>query len=250
MDGTCAHRNKSKDFLLPEATLAAWDSDYNSSRDAKRSKTDCKWKDVHEAAFAACGYTWPPLETQHLMERGFKQREAELVCFCNRGFPLKEESVWEFFDSHHSFERLLNWTSACGDVTELKSPWKRYVPTMVGTSSIACRCLQGGNLIFKELHGLEAMRLIGWDLGHWKNNQNPFGNASVTPELLVDMAGNAWSSFQFLPIAIAGFGAAPMSFYLGKDVSSSVPPAKKVVIDLEESCTSESDDEVADSQVR
>ncbi len=242
--GGRARRNESKDFLLPEDVVTMWDSDY-INRDVKKSRSDCKWKDVHEQVFAMCEYKWPPPETQQLMESGFKQREAELVYFCNRRFPLKDELVWEFFDSHHSFERVFNWGPASGDVKLLRTPWKRYVPTMVGTSSIACRCLQNGTVVFKELHGLEAMRMIGWDLGHWKNHENPFGNSAITPELLVDMAGNAWSSFQFLPIAIAAFGAAPKSFYRGKDVGVSVPAPQ--AIDVQgESSGSESDDVFSD----
>ena len=142
--------------------------------------------------------------------------EAELVHFANVVFPAAEESEgkWLFFDSNHSFERVFRWPLVVGQ--ELRSPWKDHVPTMTGQSSLAGRRKKEGNMELKKLHGLEAMRLIGWDLGHWKNHASPFIDSSdtgITPELLNNMAGNAWSSFSYSPLAIVALGSAPASWY-------------------------------------
>ena len=71
------------------------------------------------------------------------------------------------------------------------------------------------------MHGLEATRAIGWDLGHWGGQQGPFSDL-VTANTLTDLAGNAWSLFAFVPIAIAAVGAAKWSAYKQQTFSDDV----------------------------
>ena len=58
------------------------------------------------------------------------------------------------------------------------------------------------------------MRVIWWDKAFWKDGTPPFSNDDrVTPDLLTDLAGNAWSAFSFLPVAIATFACARWEHY-------------------------------------
>ena len=53
----------------------------------------------------------------------------------------------------------------------------------------------GGGTFIRRVTGVEAMRFIGWDLQHWRGDIYP-----ATPtDVLCSMAGNAWSSWHFIP---------------------------------------------------
>ena len=111
------------------------------------------------------------------------------------------------FDALYSFERTFRWPCKPED---LRNPWQRIMPTVLAKSSFVCRKKHtDGSVAVKRLHGLEAMRVIGWDKAFWKDGASPFSNDDrVTPDLLTDLAGNAWSAFSFLPVAIATFACA------------------------------------------
>ena len=47
----------------------------------------------------------------------------------------------------------------------------------------------------RRVTGVEAMRFIGWDLAHWRDGEWP----STSTDTLCMMAGNAWSSWHFIP---------------------------------------------------
>ena len=193
-------------ILLSEEFIASIDHSFGV-KSYKKFKGDAMWKTVHEAAYADMDVPWPPDISALWM---FRDREAEVVFLANHLFPCKELGMWSFFDSNHCLERSLKWP-AQGD-HGLRNPWKEYIPTMTAGSAIACRRVnEDSSLTLKKLHGLESFRAIGWDLGHW--NGNPFQHEEVTSDLLNDMAGNAWSSWAFMPIAISAFGAAPWSKY-------------------------------------
>ena len=193
-------------ILLSEEFIASVDHSFGV-KSHKKNKGDVLWKTVHEAAYADMDVAWPPDISALWM---FRDREAEVVFLANHLFPCKELGMWSFFDSNHCLERSLKWP-AQGD-HGLRNPWKEYIPTMTAGSVIACRRVnEDSSITLKKLHGLESFRAIGWDLGHW--NGNPFQHEEVTSDLLNDMAGNAWSSWAFMPIAISAFGAAPWSKY-------------------------------------
>ena len=86
-----------------------------------------------------------------------------------------------------------------------------------------------GMVKIKKLHGLEGMRLIGWGLCHWKDGVSPFASGKITPELLLSMAGNAWSAFAFVPVAILAFGAAPADLIRRGDADRVAPSAVAAV---------------------
>ena len=57
------------------------------------------------------------------------------------------------------------------------------------------------------------MQLMGWDLSFYKNGVAPIWMEGVTPEMLIDLAGNAWSAFSVAPIIISSMGCAPWEYY-------------------------------------
>ena len=92
---------------------------------------------------------------------------------------------------------------------------------MTGSSSMIGRFLREDNSVkMKRLHGLEAMRLIGWETPMWKGGVSPFETPGVTPELLTDMAGNAWSAYAFVPVWMSAVGAASFDMYKAEPVHS------------------------------
>ncbi|CAK0882438.1 unnamed protein product, partial [Prorocentrum cordatum] len=177
----------------------------------KKGKTDANWKSVHESAFLQHGVEWPPTLPDELHSFRY-QREKEVVFFANQTWPATA-SGWQFFDCNHTFERIFKYPSVKEDGS-LKSPWKDFVPTLTAQSSIAARFMDSdGRVSMRHVHGLECMHFIGWSLGHYKGQSSPFKTPGVTPELLEDMAGNAWSGFAVAPIAIAALGAAHFDWY-------------------------------------
>ena len=168
------------------------------------------WKTTHEQAFLESGLTWPPTLTRGFLD--FRsRREGEVAFFADIMFPASTNE-WEFFDALHSFERTFRWPCKPED---LRNPWQRIMPTLCAKSSFVCRKKHtDGSVALKRLHGLEAMRVIGWDKAFWKDGASPFSNDDrVTPDLLTDLAGNAWSAFSFLPLAIATLACAPWEQY-------------------------------------
>ena len=84
---------------------------------------------------------------------------------------------------------------------------------MSGNSVVAARLRDhGGRLRIRRLHGLEAMRLQGWDLPLWWQGKSPMTaeKPEVTCDFLANLAGNMWSSFNYCPVAIATFGCLPL----------------------------------------
>ena len=55
----------------------------------------------------------------------------------------------------------------------------------------------GTTKILRRMHGVESMRMIGWDLAHWGSGSGDWPSSSC--DVLCSMAGNAWSSWHFVP---------------------------------------------------
>lgn len=217
--------NHCQDFLMPDMMIAKiCEPLQDLAREPKRAKGDLQWKATHEAAFSQFGVTWPPVLPEAL-EAFRHRREGEVAFFAHERFPKGEPGTWSFFDTNHTFERSFRWP--LGEGEELRNPWKPFIPTLTGSSAIICRKHNfDGSVVLKRLHGLEAMRVIGWDHSFWKGGVSPFlgsggGVSPVTPELLSDLAGNAWSAFGFLPLVVASFGAAPWMSYRCSGLSGS-----------------------------
>jgi hypothetical protein len=176
----------------------------------RQEKSAENWKTTHEQAFLESGLTWPPNLTRGFLDFRIR-REGEVAFFADTKFPASTNE-WQFFDALHSFERTFRWPCKPED---LRNPWQRTMPTLCAKSSFVCRKKHtDGSVALKRLLGLEAMRVIGWDKAFWKDGVSPFSNDDrVTPDLLTDLAGNAWSAFSFPPVAIATFACAPWGQY-------------------------------------
>ena len=115
-----------------------------------------------------------------------------------------------FFDCNHAAYRVLKPDDQSKDQelnVKLRNPWRVHVPTLTCLSSIAMRTLLPEKTVtITRLHSLEVMQLIGWDKTMYRAGA-PWDHA--TPELLADMAGNAWSAFAIAPVMIALAGAVP-----------------------------------------
>ena len=143
----------------------------------------------------------------HPCYRGFRTRAAELIDIANTVFPCKSKA-WDFFGANHDMTRVfrLDQDTDTKEQKQVPNPWKPVCPTFLGSSTIVARCLGADNSVFiKRLHGLEAMRFMGWDLGMYKND-TAF-TSGVTPELLSNMAGNAWCQWHFIPLMLACGGS-------------------------------------------
>ena len=208
--------------MIPDEQLRQFCGAPEEPRSTSRTLT--VWKPVHEQLYALLGIQWPPTIAETMV--GFTAREAEVVFVADHRWPAKEVGVWEFFDANRSMERVFRWQPQQEFDDRLANPWRSHVPTLVGHSSMACRLKTASGLVkIKKLHGLEAMRLIGWDLCHWKDGASPFASGKILPDLLLSMAGNAWSAFAFVPLAISAFGAAPADLFQRGDADRVAPSA-------------------------
>ena len=209
-----------RDFLIDEDLLERMDPS-TLERVQKNQKSSVDWRSIHEAAFMDLNLGWPPDVSVLSGKASFREREAETVWAANALFPATETDVWEFFDSNMTFERAMKYglkekasdKRYSEDVSEARfsdyerqevgpkvtNPWRRQVPTMSGGCVVACRCRHGdGSLTIRRLHGLEAMRLQGWDLSFWHNDESPCCLAhsrQQSNDNLQDFAGNKWPLF-------------------------------------------------------
>ena len=183
------------------------------------------WESTHQELFLFAGIAWPP-PIAELDE--FRTRSAECVYFANYMFPETELDRWQFFDSNHDCKRLFRWprkekkkkkTDEDDGFTDLKNPWRPFIPTMTALSNMVARVLRsddsGGEpkLTIRRVHPLECMRVMGWDLPFYA--EGPFGtykvpgeskDAFIDADLLGDMVGNAWCAWTFAAIKIALVG--------------------------------------------
>lgn len=156
-------------------------------------------------------YRGPPA-TGELLSLVCREREAEVVYFANAKFPAKCPGQWEFLDALHTFERSFKWPVA-SEGASIRCPWTAHIPTLTSKTVLVGRMVDDqGDAKFKVLHGIECMRLMGWDLGHWRG-VSPMACPEITSEVLVDIAGNAWNAFAFCALAAASLGAAHAGSY-------------------------------------
>ena len=138
----------------------------------RQEKSAANWKTTHEQALLESGLTWPPNLTRGFLD--FRsRREGEVAFFADIKFPASTDG-WQFFDAVHPFERTFRWPCKPED---LRNPWQTIMPTLCAKSSFVCRKKHtDGSVALKRLHGLESMRVIGWDKAFWKDGASPFSN--------------------------------------------------------------------------
>ena len=212
-----------------------------SQRPSTRHVAEPEWKQIHEQLFLENGLTWPPVEApiDVLRQHFSRPRECEVIYFANKLFPEEELDVARFFDANHSVERTLrcgSQKSKQADALNYANPWRTHVPTMTTHSSMVMRSMSASRgVCFKRIHPLEMMSLTGWALDMYRPGTDSapgpwYGDETQTPELLADLAGNAWSGFAVLPILISAIGAVPWH-----DVDSGAAPrgCEQTVVNLD-----------------
>ena len=219
-----------EDFLISEDLLEIMDPT-TVERQVKVNKADIDWRSIHESAFMELGMTWPPDMSNLSGRLTFREREAECVWAANHLFPTEEVGVWQFFDANMMWGRCFTFGGLKGkdklsdeasekrfeavvsekEEKKVSNPWRNQVPTMSGGCVVCARCLHpDGTLTNRRLHGLEAMRVQGWDLKTWHADMSPCTAPQChTNDTLQDLAGNMWSAFQFIPIFITALSAMP-----------------------------------------
>ena len=257
--------------------LRPGDDDGRISSDApqaKASKGEPNWKHVHEEAFSQYGVKWPPVLSEDLLTFRYR-REGEVAFFGGALFPSDKPDRWEFFDVNRTLERTFKYPPKQPG-GQLSNPWKEWVPCLTAHSCIVGRIHSNGQTLMKRIHGIglngprlhlktmwrfvkecdfsrphdfecrpapllagiEAMQLMGWDVSFYKDGVAPFWKETVTPDVLVSLAGNAWSAFSVAPLFIASIGCAPWEYY-----KTAPPPNKDRKMDVHSS----SDDGSSDS---
>lgn len=199
---------------------------------------------------------------------GFRLRSAELVDLASVGFPALKVNQWEFFDCNNDLLRVFRLDRDADENEQAEQqgsdkkgndkkdkkkqngptwktpacPWRATIPTLVASSIIACRKVvvdeEGQQKqITKRLHGLEMMRLMGWDLSMYRNG-DAFPEENQTPALLQSLAGNAWCQWHFLPFATAVLGAVDWA-----EAKRVTPPVAVLKGSDDESASAEDSDE-------
>ena len=192
------------EFLLTDEQLAIW-SQHMGPQQAVDSGGST-WLEKHQEIFPQLGLSWPPdlgdLKPV-LMPMGL--RAAETAYACHIGFPLTVDNEWQFIEANSSLERNLRYPPAAGKA--ISSPWTTTCRTFTSLSKVVIRKRDAdGKITIRQLHPIEQMRMIGWDLGHWRRGPQLW-SSSVDPPLLGSLAGNAFSAFAFTPLWSASLGA-------------------------------------------
>lgn len=175
------------------------------------------YKVMHYEIYARFGLQWPPDLSKVAASGGFKlhgctRRQAELLVLVDALWPCLDACAEaEFVDLNTGCERLL--FPGCVDMDEGKlgqSPWTPHPMTLTGKVRLACRHRQleadgtHGRIVRRFVEAHEMLRMIGWDpLGHFKPWKHECESDWEYIKLIWNMCGNAWSMFQYAPVALA-----------------------------------------------
>ena len=164
------------------------------------------WLEKHAEIYPKLGLSWPPeLGDLKPVLIPLGLRAAETVYACHIGFPSTVDDEWQFLDANSSLERTLRYPPAAGKA--IMNPWSLSGRTFTSLSKPVIRKRNpDGKITIRQLHCIEQMRMIGWDLGHWRDGPNVW-SSSVDSALLRSFAGNAFSAFAFTPLWSASLGA-------------------------------------------
>lgn len=196
-------------------------------REPKRATTDPEYKVEHYAMFSAHTEIKWPFEVEdfvecngvHICFGGMLPREREACVFLSHVFSMDlnmQLLVIEFLDGNPTLSRLC---SACfddnGDLK--KSPWRRTPPTLVGSMKLFLRYPMirddGSEIIqVRCAEGFEYMNCIGWSSSMYGaavgKGKGEVEGGLEAHEMLANLAGNAWSCYQYAPHLIATIATA------------------------------------------
>ncbi len=194
--------------------LPIWDE--FGKRVPKRQKDSLDWKLDHLTLWTANGMSWPFDvdafdSTSYINFSNCLPREAEALCVLDKLFaPMCD---LEFLDVNPTLARVLAGViDENSRPNEGHTPWKSKSPTQVGSGKLVCRyrldpdeALEHAPHKFgiRVVEAYECMRMIGWADEWYTIFPSTFCWDLDRLEGLVNMAGNAYTAFHFLPWYLA-----------------------------------------------
>ncbi|CAK0804534.1 unnamed protein product, partial [Prorocentrum cordatum] len=222
-------------LILPPASLlpdSEHVTDFNCSSAKESRASESVWKEEHCNAFRGMEYPWPPeMPAKGVRDKGRKctvqqdtvfsfyrmmldDRNAELALFACSKFPMPPDSDPQFFDTKNSYSRTFA-------KDEDASPWRTVVPTLTGQGRMVVRYWYDGEVILRPVLGIECMAFAGWHFEWWEEPRCLYDDS-----LLINLAGNAFSAFAVVPIAMVLFHVQGAIWSVAQAVmSGEVPPA-------------------------
>ena len=193
-------------------------SSFGLYRKSKTLKEDQQWKHEHMVLFHLNGLAWPfeyddlPVGNAVVEIGGMFPREVEATVFLHLVFPFDESNTFEFIDINQTLPRHVK-RHLDEDTSRPKepatTPWRPRPPTLVGSGKLLVRYKNPEQVLTVRLvECFETMRMVGWDDSMWKIGRC-VSQDETYPELISNMAGNAYSLFHFGPwmlASIATFG--------------------------------------------
>lgn len=192
------------DICMSPSVVELYTGDAPGRTKIKRARESDAWMDKHREIFGALEVPWPPVLPQDFMATfsDFGPRAMELVYIAHTRFPPPSVATWEFLDANPTLERVLQWPPPPNK--DVRNPWRAICGTLTGMTKLVVRRLSpAGDLELRPAHCLESMRMMGWDLLHYRQ---PIFTERVTPDVLVSLAGNAFSAFAITPLALCALG--------------------------------------------
>jgi hypothetical protein len=196
-------------------------------RESKRVTIDPDYKLEHYEMFSAHTNIGWPFETEdfvecdnvHISFGGMLPRERESCVFLAHVFAIDMNMslpVIEFLDANPTLSRVC---SSCFDEKGVlkKSPWRPTPPTLVGSMKLILRyptTRDDGSVIIhvRCAEGFEYMSCIGWSPSMYGaavgKGKGEVEGGFEAHEMLANLAGNAWSCYQYAPHMIATIATA------------------------------------------
>ena len=205
-----AHRH----IYFEESSVQLMDGELGVSTkqsEPKKARETAKYLDFHCELFRFAQFPWP-LKVEALDPQRYSfgppgwivQRAAELVVFCDRVFA--PEHTCEFLDANKDLKDITEYklgsSQAECDAMLQKTVWRDRPFTITSLSRVVVRFSDdsGQVTLVRALLGWETMRLIGWSPAWW-DTCKPW---MPTHELMVGLAGNAFSGFAIGPALAVG----------------------------------------------
>ncbi len=159
-----------------------------SDKHIKRPRIDPAYKDDHLAIYRESNLEWPPDLKQMPPDfvqatRALSEREAEIAYLLEQTEPYPGGvGVCQFVDLNKSLMYLLGKEGN-------KTAFSEFVPTLSSSTHLWMRCDNGPGKgkSWMLLPNIYLMSFVGWDMSFYKK--------AVDEDLLLNLAGNAFSAF-------------------------------------------------------
>lgn len=176
-------------------------------RQSKSTKENLQWKSEHKVLCDDNNMVWPIPEAQadDVLDRsGLFPREADMLCILHSLWPPAAGDRIEYIDANAALGRLVmsHVDEATGQPKGTGSPWRASVPTLTGSIKLAIRRTVSGKSRIRLAESFESLRLIGWSDDCWAHGDVWKAHGASREEacdLLSNLAGNAFSAYQYGP---------------------------------------------------